>query len=587
MSLRPVDQPDFERRAASTRLVVLLHAYSNGPASLAPIRAVVAKVCPDADIWCPNLDTGIWSSRTPNEIAVTVLRGIDERWNERAAMGRQYERIIFVGHSLGALIARKVYVCASSSNNDAPFEDGLETEGRPWASAVTRLILLAAMNRGWSPSHHLSRRHAILWRSGLVIAAIYRRLGGSRLLIEQMRRGSPFITQLRIQWLSMLRHAPSKGVGHALVVQLLGTIDDFVGPDDNVDLVTGRNFVYRDVPGSGHGSVIELDDPEHGAARRELVVEALTQSDEELRQRSVPPADLLPQAPRPEVTDVIFVIHGIRDTGYWTQRVARRVKEAGRRYKCEFETETSAYGYFPMLPFLFRKGRQAKVEWLMDQYTEDLALYPRADFSFVGHSNGTYLLAKALEQNPACRFKHVVFAGSVVNIRYDWRRLIREKRVRAILNYVATSDLVVAIFPKTFQMLRLQDLGSAGHDGFTFIRRSAVESITSQQQSEEGEFQAKYVKGRHSAALDERLWDGIAHFIVHGEPLEIPEALYRKKQPLIVRALGWAAPVCFGLLLAAAVGIGLAIWQSGWAEMTRAFALMGYVALLWSVLTRL
>ncbi len=70
------------------------------------------------------------------------------------------------------------------------------------------------------------------------------------------------------------------------------------------------------------------------------------------------------------------------------------------------------------------RTRRSKVEWLMDQYTENLALYPNADFSFVGHSNGTYLLAKALLEYPACKFKNVVFAGSVVNKNYDWGTLV-------------------------------------------------------------------------------------------------------------------------------------------------------------------
>jgi hypothetical protein len=46
-----------------------------------------------------------------------------------------------------------------------------------------------------------------------------------------------------------------------LVVQLLGSQDDLVAPEDNVDLISGGDFLYPDVPYSGHASIIKLDDP--------------------------------------------------------------------------------------------------------------------------------------------------------------------------------------------------------------------------------------------------------------------------------------------------------------------------------------
>ena len=125
--------------------------------------------------------------------------------------------------------------------------------------------------------------------------------------------------------------------------------------------------------------------------------------------------------------------------------------------------------------FLLPWMRRDKVEWLLDQYVTAKALYPRADFSYVGRSHGTYLLAKALELCPAIRFKRAVFAGSVVRRRYDWTRFFPTTavdpnsgeripaQVKGVLNYVATADWVVAIFPYGLERLRLQDLGGAGH----------------------------------------------------------------------------------------------------------------------------
>jgi hypothetical protein len=115
-------------------------------------------------------------------------------------------------------------------------------------------------------------------------------------------------------------------------------------------------------------------------------------------------ADTLPPEPDADVTDVVFVVHGIRDKGFWTQKIARTIKRhAGDRQKIGSWTES--YGYFAMLPFILRSVRRRKVEWLMDRYTEARARYPYATFHYVGHSNGTYLAAAALQLYPAARFQ--------------------------------------------------------------------------------------------------------------------------------------------------------------------------------------
>ena len=100
-----------------------------------------------------------------------------------------------------------------------------------------------------------------------------------------------------------------------------------------------------------------------------------------------------------------------------------------------------------MLPFILPWVRQEKVEWLMDEYVGAKARYPNASFSYVGHSNGTYLLARALRDYPAVRFRNVLFAGSVVRRDYRWDQAIRAGQVICVVNMVATSDWVVAIFP--------------------------------------------------------------------------------------------------------------------------------------------
>jgi pimeloyl-ACP methyl ester carboxylesterase len=373
------------------------------------------------------------------------------------------------------------------------------------------------MNRGWCLSHHINLKRAVWWAVGSMICHIIKTTTGRTPLIFTIRRGAEFITQLRIQWIRMRQMAADAACrketdspplpGSALAIQLLGSIDDMVAPQDNVDLVSGGEFFYLDVPYSGHSNVIEFDDKDHGSDRKKVFLTALTKTSDEMQSIAVVPSDERFSKPDPNVRKMVFVIHGIRDEGYWTQKIARRVKHKSPNPISEWATETSSYGYFPMLPFLFPWYRRQKVEWLMDQYTEALARYPEASISYVGHSNGTYIMAKALELYPCCNFENVVFAGSVVSRYYDWRRFTASdpRRVNAILNFVATRDWVVAFFPKLFQFFGLQDLGSLGHDGF-FVKLMGPHM-----------YQARNVEGGHGAAIVEPMWDMIAEFIVTGK----------------------------------------------------------------------
>ena len=79
----------------------------------------------------------------------------------------------------------------------------------------------------------------------------------------------------------------------------------------------------------------------------------------------LPGDEITPQKPRDDVKHVIFVIHGIRDVGYWTNKIARRVQDIARTAAPPkvYAPETSNYGYFAMFPFLLPARRREKVEW--------------------------------------------------------------------------------------------------------------------------------------------------------------------------------------------------------------------------------
>ena len=550
--------PVFEQRGESTELIVLLHAYKHTRQNLASLRNVASETKPDADILTPDLPTTVFSFASPDAIVASLLEIVDQKWRDRADTGDPYQRITIVGHSLGALIGRKLYVCACGENENAPLGPLFaQKRPRPWASAVDRVILLAGMNNGWEIDHHLSGLSAAIWTIGVVVGNFLRLVRKGEPIIFTIRRGAVFLTELRLQWLSMRRNAKDKGAGDALTIQLLGSVDDMVSPRDNLDLITGRDFVYLDVPHSGHANVIEMDDATHGTERATIFKKTLVASPDDLRTLQVLPADNPAGEPDESVGEVVFVIHGIRDEGYWTHKIARTIQNLGKQADRKIATETSSYGYFPILQFLLPGERRQKVQWFMNQYVEVAAQYPNATLSFVGHSHGTYLLAKSLQEYGCCNFNRVVFAGSVVRTKYDWDRFLRSGQVKAVANYVATADWVVAFFPKTIQMLGIQDLGSAGHDGFASPSVSQIE----------------YVRGSHGAAIQEANWTAIADFIINGGEATTPTDLRSDQRSPIVLLPGYIAPFvwvlialvvfCGGwLIYFVANSLGLAEWQT-------------------------
>lgn len=542
----PGAQPDGE-------LFVVLHGCWGTPRKMRGVVAAIKSVAPNAEVLVPRLPFagpfGVLSFAAPEAIAMSIADAVDNAWNKRGG----YRRITFVAHCFGGVMARKVAILAHGEVPAAPFEPQIArfAGGRPWAGKIDRMVLLAGFNQGWTISGAKDWLTSIMWGSCSTLGDLVQSATGRAPTVFAIRKGAPFLIQTRLQWLAlMLRQNPPD----MLTVQLIGTIDDLVPLDDavdyNVDMASASKFRMLEVPHSGHFDVIKMVAPKAAAESgddqpRELrwrrLLTALTATAEELEKAGIPRnhlADSLPPPPDLNVTDVVFVMHGIRDKGYWTQKIARQIKMLADSRGQNIRSVTASYGYLALLPFVLPSIRRHKAEWLMDRYTAAKAQYPNAQISYVGHSNGTYLVARALQDFPAARFKAIVLAGSVIRRDYDWASLVSEgadgkpPRVQAVLNYLATSDWVVASFPKAVEPLRrLFDLGSAGHSGFDQCRDDKLRGV----------HQVRFVKGAHGAGIKESQWDDIARFVVTGRPPEATDADYSKTQSVLVRAVAWFA----------------------------------------------
>ncbi|MCK4873017.1 MAG: alpha/beta hydrolase [Phycisphaerales bacterium] len=541
----------------SRDLVVLVHGYTKSSHSLRDLVEVIEEDLPDADILAPNYDSRLCSNVTPDAIAVHLRREIADAAAERGRSGDDYERIILVGHSVGALLVRKAYLDELQGTIDSE-----QAGPQSWADRVDRIILIAGMNRGWSLAEkprdmRWSRKlvtHAVLWIG---------RLSCTGYFIRGVERGAPFVGDLRIQW---IRAARDDRVKLAPVYQMLGLKDDVVARDDDMDLATAENFTFIDVPG-GHGSIVTFPNTSHGEKRRRVFATLVGERDGEVL-RALGRRDLARKAHTrllDDVSHIVFIVHGIRDDAEWIGELESEIAAAAEKELGEGEIVhivTSEYGYFPMGSFLISPWRKAKVRWFVDRYTEELARATRPDVkvSFIGHSNGTYLLAKGLTDYDQLRFNNVAFIGSVVPQSYPWDDMMQggdQQRIAAFRNDRGASDWVVAVFPRLFEQLAnmvgakrgwLAEIGSGGFVGF---------------EQDSGHRHEYLLHGGHSAGIVPVNFPSLARFVLtgSGEP-DSSLVVHSGKPNTFVRLLSKLAWLIWLTMVVVVVRLGLLLVRS-------------------------
>lgn len=535
-----------ERHGTSSDLVVILHDMSGSPRDMHDIRDVVAARRPDADILMPRYDAGPFANTDLREVARVLDRRIQALVDRATLDGHRYRRIVLVGHGIGALVARRAYLYGKGYRSDYT-PAGERDRSNPWVDGVDRVVTLAGMNRGWTTDTRPPGRSA--WQQLLFMLGerIARATGTGEMMLS-VERGSPLLTNLRTEWIRLARED-----GAPPVIQLLGDGDGMVSAEDDADEIAAPRFMFVKVLGADHGNLIQFgDSPENNLRRRrQKFIEALT-ADIDTLEASYPPNRAL-LAEEPEITHVVFIKHGIRDMAVWADRLRRLIERKDPTVK----VIVPKYESFPMASFLLFADRQQKVREFADEYTQALARYPHADrFSFIGHSNGTYLLASALEHYEALRFHRVYFAGSVVRRDFEWDRY--QDRLGDLRNDMAAEDWVVAIFPRVFEQVRQLpwakhlayfEVGSGGFNGF---EKDFVNG-----------HEFAYFRGGHSAALDEAMnVYSVADFIVEEDlsRMPAPVKLLPTGAPWLELAtdfawLAWLA------MLAAVIGIGYVLWR--------------------------
>lgn len=534
----------FREHGTSQHLVVLVHGYDGTPRLLNDVVTEIRNAYPNADLLRPLYQQGRAHNENPFQIASELETRISEYAERRQRNGQAYEKIILIGYSMGALLIRKAYVYGKGSEEDRPGSRD-HTPPNPWTERVERIILLAGINRGWSLDKRPSHKSTIVFQVERLLSVFLRWLPVGR-MIKAIERGSPFVANLRLQWIRLAQRNPA---AMAPVVQLLGTVDTRVTTNDDADLFVHQDFIFIPVDGATHSSLIRFERGTLGERCRNRFVEALTADIQTLRSKYEEAMNATRESVQSRDKHIVFVAHGIRDVGGWASDLADRISQmATQRNMEKVHVVPYRYKYFSFSGFLLSRMlprfRLAHVRDFMDRYTEEIAHCPHPDskVSFIGHSNGTYILANALKEYEALRIHRASFAGSVVPRHYPWNKMIREeRRLDALRNDIAAGDYAVAIFPKMFEQLHWSDVGSGGYDGF-------IDSAAN-------ELEGRYYAGAHHAAIAPRNFESLARFILTGEVVREPALMIAEQKPTWLFIASKVATVSAILALAIITGI--------------------------------
>ena len=473
---------------------------------------------PETTVW-EVFNKVIWplGGRSLERFSADLAQQINTAWVHNDG----FEDVILMGHSAGGLLVRQAYLSAWGIRGGTKYA---------WAEKVSRLVLLAAPNRGVSRMRWHDRVGDVFLRVFFFFL---------HFTYQDLLEGSAFVTNLRIDW---IRDFHARSGAAPMVLQLRGGDDDIVDVNASSDVLAFPNSAPVPMPGN-HRSIVDIEargepDPSVGQQRYELIRNALLRGPESLGLAS----DALKRERRePSFEDCVFILHGIRarNMDEWLRKIQGLIVASGGRTMAF----SPSYEYFSALKFVLPSVRRRNIRFLQNAYTEHLAENPDARFHIIAHSNGTYMVGQSLKDVPAMQFDRMVLAASVLptDTFREARSQFRE-RVKAVRADGGQSDVPVGVLCRILRnVLCMRDLGTAGYDGFA------------------GDFVKEYRHpGGHSGMFTETNIRSMVDFVLGKESGETPKDTLPKDGafPMIARAAPFLTAGLLLLLFALPLLIG-------------------------------
>lgn len=438
-----------------------------------------------------------------------------------------YERIVLVGHSLGALAVRHAYLIARGSDPES---------GKPhaWGRRVTHMVLLAAPNRGVK----LTPRFVLF--AALHVGRLP--LGALR----DYRTSSDYMAHLAVLW---ARQSYGSGVG-PIVTNIYAAADEWISPDDAVDPYQFRCAHQIAAPAASHMGILK---PDSNAATAALL-SACSRKDHLSRLK-------LPLGP----SNVVILLHGIRTQHeQWTAELASLLKSR----LPDWEVVIPKYGFMSALRFCVPQLRRRRLGWFKRTYLHYVSRNPNVVIHVVAHSNGTFLLGRCMQAVPSMRFGRVALLGSVLPADFSWSRVRGRGQLQLVRNERSCRDAPVALLCSGLRGLGMTDIGSSGYLGF--------------HDDWPGKREVYWHRGGHDAALASRNLNVLADFVA-GNANAVPPAGSLAAECPHFRLACRMAPVVVAILTLCCV-FGLVAFAT-WGPWTPAVRLVTALVLAGAVVT--
>ena len=95
----------------------------------------------NAEIYTPPLNMSMFSMFSPEDVSTQLFDLVDKKTSSMPDLGR----VIIVGYSAGAPIARRLFCKAYGAQKDGSLD---EKSVRAWAHKIERLVIVAGITRG-------------------------------------------------------------------------------------------------------------------------------------------------------------------------------------------------------------------------------------------------------------------------------------------------------------------------------------------------------------------------------------------------------------------------------------------------------
>jgi pimeloyl-ACP methyl ester carboxylesterase len=148
-----------------------------------------------------------------------------------------------------------------------------------------------------------------------------------------------------------------------------------------------------------------------------------------------PAADLAPGDAQSR-SEVIFLIHGIRDRARWQSLVKRIMEEIDG-----VEVIPIRYGYFDVFRFWLPVCTRSKpIRYTQKQIQIGKNNYRVNKYSVIAHSFGTYAISKVLDDTQDLALERLVLCGCIIPKSYPWEHL-KGRIKHKVINDYGTRDI--------------------------------------------------------------------------------------------------------------------------------------------------